>query len=47
MLVSKEGRKHFIVGEDGKKLSGDGIDEKGYGSEADAWSAIMAMNTTD
>ena len=46
MLVSKEGRKHFIVGEDGKKLSGDGIDEKGYGSEADAWSAIMAMNTS-
>ena len=46
MLVSKEGRKHFIVGEDGKKISAEGIEEKGYGSEADAWSAIMALNTT-
>ena len=44
MLVSKEGRKHFIVGEDGKKISAEGIDEKGYGSEADAWAAIMALN---
>lgn len=46
MLVSKEGRKHFIVGEDGKKISAEGIEEKGYGSEADAWLAIMALNTT-
>ena len=47
MLVSKEGRKHFIVGEDGKKISADGIDEKGYGFEADAWAVIMALNTSN
>lgn len=45
MLVSKEGRKHFVVGEDGKKIEAEGIDAKGYGSEADAWAAIMALNT--
>ena len=45
MLVSKEGRKHFVVGEDGKKIEAEGIDAKGYGSEADAWAAIMTLNT--
>ena len=44
MLVNKEGRKHFVVGEDGKNIESEGIDAKGYGSEADAWAAIMALN---
>ena len=45
MLVSKEGRKYFVVGSDGTKVEVEGIDAKGYGSEADAWAAIMALNT--
>lgn len=42
-LVSKIGAKFFIVDAAGNKLTGDGINAKGYADEASAWSAIVAL----
>lgn len=42
-LVSKIGSKHFVVNEKGEKLDEPGIDPKGYKTDAEAWSAIMAV----
>lgn len=40
-LVVKTGSKYFVVDTDGNKITGvDGIDENGYKSEADAWTAV-------
>ena len=46
MLVVKTGRKYLIVAESGDKIEVEGIDAKGYGSEADAWAAIMALSAS-
>lgn len=47
-LVSKEGTgakaKYFVVDGTGAKIAG--FDEKGYGSEAEAWKAIMDSANT-
>lgn len=42
-LVSQFGAKYFIVDGGGNKLTGEGIDNKGYKTEADAWAAVVAL----
>lgn len=42
-LVSKEGRKFYVVDGTGTKLTDDGIDQDGYKTEKEAWDAIMAL----
>jgi hypothetical protein len=42
-LVSKEGRKFFVVDGTGTKLEIDGVDKDGYKTEGDAWNAIMQL----
>ena len=47
LLVSKEGTGakavFFVTDAQGVKVTGEGITETGYASEADAWAAIMAL----
>ena len=43
MLVSKQGRKFFVVDGQAKPIDVAGIDVSGYAAEADAWAAIMAL----
>lgn len=44
LLVSKVGRKILVVDETGAAVTGvDGIDAKGYATEADAWAAVVAL----
>jgi hypothetical protein len=49
LMVAKEGTtkantKFFVVRGDGTKLTGDeGVNGDGYGTEKDAWDAIMAL----
>lgn len=42
-LVKKDGKKFLAVDGQGTPLDIDGIDPKGYASEAEAWNAIMAL----
>lgn len=42
-LVSQFGSKWFVVDGGGNKLEAEGIDAKGYKTEADAWKAVMAL----
>jgi len=44
MLVSKQGKKFFVVDGQAKPIDVAGIDVSGYATEADAWAAIMALN---
>lgn len=42
-LVTKTGSKYFVVNAAGEKITGvEGIDEKGYKAEGDAWAAVAA-----
>lgn len=42
MLVSAEGKKHFVVYADGAKVEdNEKIDAKGYANEGAAWEAIL------
>ncbi|RUW55604.1 hypothetical protein EOA32_00875 [Mesorhizobium sp. M1A.F.Ca.ET.072.01.1.1] len=43
LMVSKEGRKFFVVDPAGVKVERDGIESKGYAAEQDAWNAILAL----
>ncbi len=44
-LVTKEGKKFFVVDVTGTKVTGvEGIDEKGYATEKEAWDAVLATN---
>ena len=44
--VQSEGNKHFVTTAEGKRVTGvKGIATKGYSTPADAWAAIMALNT--
>ncbi|QWY83167.1 hypothetical protein [Rhizobium phage RHph_X2_24] len=43
LLVSKKGKKFIVVDAAGNVIEREGIDADGYGSEADAWGAIMAL----
>lgn len=43
LMVMKEGKKHIVVDPAGVKVERDGIDQKGYASEQDAWNAILAL----
>ena len=46
MFVTKKSARKFIVTDrDGNPIAAVGIEENGYGTEADAWAAIMARNT--
>lgn len=42
-LVLKEGSKYFIVNAKGEKVTGDGIEAKGYSSDSAAWKAIKDL----
>lgn len=42
-LVAKIGRNYFVVNDKGAKIAADGINAKGYGTEKEAWDAIMAL----
>jgi hypothetical protein len=44
LLVSKNGSKFFVVGQNGAAVEREGIEPKGYKTENDAWAAIMALN---
>lgn len=45
MFVTKQSAKKFIVTDRaGTPVEAEGIDPKGYASEAEAWAAIMARN---
>lgn len=44
MLVTKKGKKFFVVDTNGAVIEHQGIDADGYGSEGDAWAAVMAAN---
>lgn len=50
-LVSSEGKgdkqRFFIVDAAGIKLTGEGIAEDGYATDAEAWAAITALNLAD
>jgi hypothetical protein len=43
MLVTKQGSKYVVVNKAGEPIKRDGIEEKGYAKEKDAWDAIMAL----
>lgn len=43
MLVTKKGRKFLVVDDKAAPIERDGIDASGYATEADAWTAIMAL----
>ena len=43
MLVTKKGKKFLVVDDKAKPIERDGIDASGYATEADAWTAIMAL----
>jgi hypothetical protein len=46
MFVTKKSARKFIVTDrDGNPIAAAGIEENGYGTEAEAWAAIMARNT--
>lgn len=43
-LVAKDGKRFYVVGADGKRLTEAGLDaDKGYGTEQDAWNAALAL----
>ena len=42
-LVLKDGSKYFVVDAKGEKVKGDGIEAKGYSTEAAAWKAIQDL----
>lgn len=43
-LVMKDGKKFYVVSKDGVKVVDTaGIDNEGYGTEADAWKAITDL----
>lgn len=44
MLVTKKGSKFIVVGTDAAPIEFDGIDPKGYASEAAAWEAITNLS---
>ncbi len=50
-LVAKEGNgaktRFFITDAQGNKLTGDGIDDKGYSDDQTAWKAIMDLPPLD
>lgn len=43
MLVTKKGKKFVVVDDKAVPIERDGIDTSGYATEADAWTAIMAL----
>lgn len=44
LAVMKKGKKFIVVSKaDGNAVERDGIEPGGYGSEGDAWAAIMAL----
>lgn len=44
LLVSKEGKKFFVVDATGTHVTGKlDIDEKGYNTDAEAWAAVMRV----
>lgn len=43
LLVSKIGKKFHVVDKDGAAVVRDGIENDGYKTENEAWSAIMAL----
>jgi len=44
MLVAKKGKKFFVVDDKANPVEIVGIEAGGYDVEAEAWSAIMALN---
>lgn len=42
-LVAKMGRNFFVVNDKGAKVEAEGINAKGYGTEKEAWDAILAL----
>lgn len=50
-LVSSEGtgnkQRFYIVDEAGAKLTGEGIDPKGYATDGEVWAVITALNLAD
>ena len=40
-LVSKQGKKYFIVNAAGEKIEAEGINKDGYATEQDAWAAAV------
>ena len=47
-VVQSEGNKHYIADADGMRIKGvKGVATKGYSTPADAWAAIMALNTSE
>jgi hypothetical protein len=43
MFVVKDGKKFFVTGADGVRTVREGIDDKGYTTEQDAWNAVIAL----
>lgn len=41
-FVTKSGSKYFVTDSNGDKITRNGIEDKGYKTEGDAWTAIMA-----
>ena len=41
LMVTKKGKKHFVIGQDGQPVVAEGIDAAGYASDQAAWDAIL------
>lgn len=46
-LVTKQGKKFVVVDMNGAKIEANGIDQTGYATEAEAWTAALAPATQD
>lgn len=44
-LVAQDGKRFFIVNSKGERLSGEGIDAKGYASNEAAWEAVNKLSS--